>query len=275
MKETLLTRILNAFGVDMLMSFVKYPSILTYHNLGERGSLVDSLVENKSFDGPVYLTEKIDGSNSFICLSTDAYGHFDDYFIGSRKEPLYFYKDRCIVNSAQGIAANLKPIAERLIGENTNSSECLFVFFGETYGGKINGWKQYTSDGNYGWRVFDIIKETNAETLLRQLETQERVSSWRESGEQAFVPVSALLNLCESLDLTSVPYLACNYDGKKIPLTLKDAYSWLQQYAKSQAVLSDTVAGHSEGVVVRTESRDLIRKLRFEDYEKTKRKGVF
>ena len=50
-------------GLRKLNSITKYPSILTYHNLGQRGSLVNSLVEDKHFDKhrSIYITEKIDG----------------------------------------------------------------------------------------------------------------------------------------------------------------------------------------------------------------------
>ena len=44
-------------GLRKLNSITKYPSILTYHNLGPRGSLVDSLVEDKDFRNTEILLE--------------------------------------------------------------------------------------------------------------------------------------------------------------------------------------------------------------------------
>ena len=50
------------FDLRKLNSATKYPSIPTYHALGERGMLLD---EHASFDGQSILaTEKVDGTNS-------------------------------------------------------------------------------------------------------------------------------------------------------------------------------------------------------------------
>ena len=69
--KTHLDNLLFNYGIDKLMSLVKYPSILTYHELGERGTLNDS-INGEDFAGKsIYGTEKIDGSNSFICFTTD------------------------------------------------------------------------------------------------------------------------------------------------------------------------------------------------------------
>ena len=97
-------------GLRKLNSITKYPSVLTYHNLGQRGSLVDSLVEDKCFDKhrSVYITEKIDGTNSRIVFSTNANGEVDDYIIGSREDFLFAKGDR-IVNPALGIVKNMLP----------------------------------------------------------------------------------------------------------------------------------------------------------------------
>ncbi|MNJ03530.1 hypothetical protein D3C73_1638880 [compost metagenome] len=51
-------------------SLTKYPSILTYHQLGERGRLNDELTELKGFSDSddVYIYEKVNGENSRIIL---------------------------------------------------------------------------------------------------------------------------------------------------------------------------------------------------------------
>lgn len=60
----------------------KYPSILTYHKLGEKGKLLDEV--QVPFDQPAILAEKIDGVNSRIIIFPDGL-----YIIGSREELLY------------------------------------------------------------------------------------------------------------------------------------------------------------------------------------------
>ena len=67
--------------LDCLNSATKYPSILTYHGLGERGRLTEEVA---TFPDMAILTEKVDGTNGRIILPPG-----DDYFIGSREELLY------------------------------------------------------------------------------------------------------------------------------------------------------------------------------------------
>ena len=70
---------------------IRYPSILTYHNLGDRGGLKDGLVDGKTFAGNMRISQKkIDGSSSLICVSTDKSGYVSDYLIGSRTETLQY-----------------------------------------------------------------------------------------------------------------------------------------------------------------------------------------
>ena len=59
-----------------------------------------------------------------------------------------------------------------------------------------------------------------------------------------------------------------------MPDTLRETYEWLKHFSKSNVVLDENGSGLSEGVVVRSEDRSYIKKIRFEDYEKTERKGM-
>lgn len=89
--ETLLDTLRRRYGEEKLYSMIRYPSILTYHNLGDRGGLKDGLVDGKTFAGKhAYITEKIDGSSSLICVSTDKSGYVSDYLIGSHTETLQY-----------------------------------------------------------------------------------------------------------------------------------------------------------------------------------------
>lgn len=284
---TTLNELINTYGIEKLMSMVKYPSILTYHNLGERGTLLDSLVDNKDFNNQsVYITEKIDGTNSFMCFTTDVYGRIDDYFIGSRTEPLYFKGDRMIVNHSQHIADELKTIADEICDIFSYKHNylpvvkslwaySLYVVFGETYGGKINGYKEYGRTGKHGFRVFDIIEMPSCcakEVLEMDIE---HISTWRENGQQPFVNVDRMVELCGGMEVLSiVPFLKVGISGDTIPSSIESVYDWLQQFKDSRAKLDDDGLGHAEGVVVRTFNRSLIRKIRFEDYQRTLRRKI-
>jgi hypothetical protein len=99
------------------------------------------------------------------------------------------------------------------------------------------------------------------------------ISSWREHGGQPFVHVNKLAEFCDEYDLTIVPYLEV-IPGNEIPLTLQEVWDWMQKFQKSIAKIDPGAVGMSEGVVVRYGDRSLIRKIRFEDYERTKRRGL-
>lgn len=279
--KTHLDNLLFNYGIDKLMSLVKYPSILTYHELGERGTLNDK-INGEDFAGKtVYATEKIDGSNSFICFTTNNKGCAEDYFIGSRTEPLYFNGDRIIVNKSQGIVETLKPAADHImlfVDDGPTDVQCkpdhLYVVFFETYGGKINGWKQYSKSGKYSARIFDVI-EMPIEDAINVLEmSPDTISGWRESGNQPFIDEAKLYNFCHELRFKKVPGQFCD-SGECIPNTLAGVYEWLQTYSKSDVKIDEDALGHSEGLVVRTADRKSIRKIRFEDYEKSKKAGKF
>lgn len=262
--------------LQKLNSITKYPSILTYHNLGPKGSLVDSLVEDRSFDErDVYITEKIDGTNSRIIFCTDEHGTVEDYIIGSREELLFARGDR-IINNAQGIVNNMRPIAQTvfLTGDGKLLPNHLYCLYGETYGGNINGHKQYSGHGNYSVRIFDVwcMSISYVDEMIQE-KSASAISTWREHGGQPFESVDKLAEFCNKFDLTIVPYLSV-IKGNDIPTTLQGVWDWMQRYADSVAKIDGDGKGMSEGIVVRYGNRSLIRKIRFEDYQRTKRLGL-
>ena len=277
-------------NIQQLNSMTKYPSILTYHNLGERGSLVNSLVEDKKFQDneSVYVTEKIDGTNTRIILFTDTNSNIFDYFFGSREELLYAKVDRvCIDKSGITTACSenmeiiQKAIEDRTIQMSNDGDEepillpnRMYVLYGETYGGKINAHKQYTGHNAINMRFFDAWCMTIDEALnYINTMTLDALASWRNNGGQPFMSVTRFDSLIENLNLTKVPYiqLVC---GCEIPEDLQGVWDWMQQFSVSNATLDAEGNGQAEGVVLRNVNRTLIRKIRFEDYQKTKKRGL-
>lgn len=273
-----LNYLISEFGLQRINTFTKYPSILTYHDLGDKGTLVNSLVEGKDFSNKdhVYITEKINGTNSRVVAITDSYGVVRDYIIGSREDLLYAFQDR-IINTTLGIVNTVNPFADRLVNcaEKRLEPDSIYCIYGETFGGAINGGKQYTSKRTYGFRLFDFwTMPLNSAVDVLSLKI-DAISSWREHGGQPYKPVHALLDFCNGF-CDHVPYLK-QCSGDEIPTDMPQVYEWLSQFAQTKAVLDEDYQGdgRAEGVVVRTENRDLIRKLRFEEYEKTKKRGLF
>lgn len=269
-----------------LNSATKYPSILTYHEMGNKGRLTDK-VQIPFDDGEeLFVTEKIDGTNTRIIVfpheKDGTLPHGADYMIGSREDILHAYSDR-VINEAMGIVRTSLPVARLLLDyyrHDARTKDCVQVYYGEAYGHGIgkNG-NRYTSKGETGFRVFDI-----AEFVLEELEAllgkeREEISQWRQRGGQEFVGVdrirdhafhvnqNAVNNLEEDPQLVVVPRL---HPLVPIPKTLEAAKEWVSFFGVySTAVLDDNAQGMFEGVVVRTKDRKKIAKLRVEDYART------
>lgn len=101
--------LLQSCDLNKLNSMTKYPSIPTYHALGDKGTLLEQIVTFNVDDGEVILTEKVDGTNSRIILLPDG-----NFVLGSREE-LLFAKGDLIGNPALGIVDALKNIADSLV----------------------------------------------------------------------------------------------------------------------------------------------------------------
>lgn len=252
----------SAEQLQKLNSATQYPSILTYHALGERGRLTEERTADFSTVDPndVEVTEKIDGTNARIIVLPSRMG---GPLIGSRTELLHYLGD-VIANPAQGIVdatVDAAHRAARLLPELDD----LVVVFGEVYGGKTSsGAKNYSTTGSVGFRIFDV-----ATVPLGVLGWErDRIASWRDSGGQDFVRSDVLAQVAEDCDLLLVSLLTIGTP----PASVDDTHGWLTAaLTETFAALDDSGQGRPEGVVVRTADRSLIAKIRFEDYERTAR----
>lgn len=241
-----------------LNSLTKYPSIPTFHPMGDRGRLGP---EPARLEGEFRATEKIDGTNARIVLVEDG------YFIGSREELLHFRGD-VIHNPALGIVEGIREVAERLL-ETARPADGWLVVFGEFYGGKTTAAaKEYARDGRTGYRLFDAARVRPEEQADRNAAG---ISLWRENGGQDFVPESELETLAQAAGVTTVPPLF-RFRGEEFPTTLGDVLARLEQeLPRSRAVLDGEGSGRPEGLVIRNADRSRIYKLRFEDYRRALR----
>jgi RNA ligase len=251
---------LDAEQLRRLNSATQYPSILTYHALGERGRLVEE--RTTELTGDIEVTEKIDGTNARIVVPPFGLGA---PLIGSRTELLHYLGD-LIPNPAQGIVAAIREQAGALAGDLAEDDR-LVVLFGEVYGGKTAaGAKNYSSSGAVGFRVFDLAR-IPFDVIDRE---QAQVAQWRDGGGQEFAPTAELHAVADRLGLPRVPVLPVD---EPVPATVADTHEWLRKLlTESHARLDDTGRGKPEGVVVRTADRSRIAKIRFEDYERTARR---
>lgn len=270
LKNTFIERGSYILNLKKFNSLTKYPSIFTYHQLGERGRLNDVLTESKGFSesDDVFVYEKVDGENSRIILFKNDYNEVD-YLIGSREELLYAKGDR-ISNPYGNIAEFLKPLAEKVTADVFSQGDwALTVIYQESYGGKTKASKNYSDRRTQGYRVFDVFS-LDKDELDRLLElSQEKIAEWRDHGNQPFYNEIEKKRFVERMDLQSAPLLE-TIKGPQFPTSLESTYSYLKRFENTQVGIEAT--GKSEGIIVRTTDRKQIRKIRFEDYERTFRK---
>ncbi|MDL4773049.1 RNA ligase family protein [Actinomadura xylanilytica] len=248
---------LRSVDLDALNSATKYPSIPTFHPLdSSNGSLLDEPTAFADEDAQVVLTEKVDGTNSRIITFPSG-----EYVIGSREELLYAKGD-LLGNPALGIAAALRPLADRL----TPPAGGVRVLFLEVYGGKVGGAaRQYSGHRTVGHRLFDAA-DIPAETLTWP---RPRISAWREEGGQAFLGEAELAALADTETVPLVPRIGA-LESADLPTRLDETREFLTRHLPTTRVaLDDEAGGRPEGIVVRTTTRSVIAKARFQDYERT------
>lgn len=252
--------------LSKLNSATKYPSIETYHVLGEKGRLTEDLGPFAGIgDGvKVVLTEKVDGTNIRIVLLPDG-----DWFIGIREELIYARGDRIVPTALNSAAKVAIPYAERAAkwqADGVQYPNHAQVFFFEVYGSKIGGSaKNYTKGTEMGARLFDL-----AFVPLDILDKpREEIASWRDHGGQTFAEEATILRAAEALEMGFTPRLG-TVMSDSLPTSVEGMMDWLNTaLPTTQVALSDNALNRAEGIVLRTEDRSVIAKARFEDYART------
>lgn len=241
-----------------LNSATKYPSIETYHDLDPKtGGLLES---GNPFSGNelVYVTEKVDGVNArIICVD-------DDWFIGSR-EDLLTAKDDRVPNVAHGIVEALRDKAEYGVDEDDDD---IRVYYVEIYGLKqMPAWKTYGNGTTAGVRLFDEAR-ISREVLEWDVD---RIASWRERGGQLYVPAQLLGLSAGHLNVELVPTIA-RVGTHQVPAEIEEMEKWMKTLLPLTQVALDGSATPKlpEGLVLRTGDRRIIRKARFQSYERTR-----
>lgn len=248
------------YGKDKINSFTKYPSILTFHKLGDKGKLTNELTIDVKGE-LMYGTEKIDGTNTRIIC----YG--DEYLIGSRENILYYNED-LYFDPAQGIVDGIKSLGfDKIIPVTTDFT----VIYGEFYGGKVSSNSKWYGQDKVGFRVFDVAVYKDLSILDRSIP---QISRWRETETengiiygQNFLTRDELINSLPDFEL--VPLITTNF-GQLNDYSHQSVLNYLNTYiSKTNVALSDKAIGNAEGIVLRTNDRLKIVKIRFEDYQRT------
>ncbi|MCD0446255.1 RNA ligase family protein [Glycomyces sp. A-F 0318] len=252
------------FSLPALDTATKYPSIPTYHVIGERGMLGEDT--NVVFEAgeDVYLTEKVDGTNCRIVVLPGG----GDFLIGTRDLFLYAQGDR-VPNQVPVNLEILRTLMEpAAAAADAWTGKAILVVFCEVYGaaGIARGWADYTgTKTGAGARMFDTATVDPA-VLGWELD---RIAGWRERGGQGFAP--ACFNPIAQFGLEPVPHVKIA-EGHTIPTGREAAEAWMEALLPGTlAGLGDGGTGNAEGIVARTADRSKIVKLRKAEYAKTRR----
>jgi hypothetical protein len=241
-----------------LNSLTKYPSILTYHALGDKGVLQDSV--QIPFTGRVIGTEKVDGTNTRLVFCPDGAA-----LVGSREDLLWERRD-LIGNPAMGIVEAVRDTVQRLFETHCRPNR-IAVYYLEVYGRNIGAAaKHYTREGKVGFRLFDVVVIDNFEELLSW--PADQIARWRDGGGQPYEDADRLVGLAKEAGFEPVPALF-EMEAAQLPTGLEETHLFLLAFESSRCKLDDGAVGVPEGVVVRSSNRTSIAKLRREDYERT------
>ena len=254
--------------IQKLNSATKYPSILSYHQHGQKGLLTENLNCIPPSTGAQSLlgsTEKLNGSNARSILFLDK-GQWR-FVIGSRETLLYTNGD-FLMREEYSIVETLLPTAERLQRQKCYelNENAITTFYFEVFGDSTQPEsKNYCGSHRPDFRLFDV-SVVGREILDKPIE---EIASWRERGGQTFLDEMGLQVIKNQLDLTLVP----GKWGVQLPTSIEDTYNWLcGVMPETGCLLDSTGKGKAEGVVVRNSDRSFITKIRFEDYERHFRK---
>lgn len=241
-----------------LNSLTKYPSIVTYHELGDRGALKEDMHPMDFGSSTVHVAEKIDGTNVRILFLGDF------FIVGSREELLYASGD-LLSNPSQGIVEAVLPFALRFPVAAVPYGT---VIYGEMYGGSLPESKSYTATKATNFRVFDVLK-LGPHVLGLDQETAE-YSRMRDRGVHGvWLTPMELSPYCQVLNLPVAPSVARLF-GNELPRSLDDTYDFMKRLLpKTKVAIGEGGTGKTEGIILRNATRTLIAKARFEDYERT------
>jgi hypothetical protein len=244
--------------LNKLNSMTKYPSILTYHALGDKGILQETV--QIPFEGRIIGTEKVDGTNTRLIFCPD-----QSVIVGSREDLLWERRD-LIGNPAMGIVDAVKETVHRFV-ETLCRPGRIAVYFVEVFGRSIgSGAKNYTKTGKVGFRLFDVVFIENYEEMFGW--PADRIAHWRENGGQSHVDADESVKLAAEVGFQTVPALF-DTSAAQLPTDLEETCRFLLTFPSSQCKLDEEANGVPEGVVIRSPDRSRIAKLRREDYERT------
>lgn len=255
----MLKELIKRYGKPKVNTLTKYPSILTLHELGEKGVLLEELTTQVRGEN-LYATEKIDGTNVRLIFMGDEYLIGAREFILHHSDDLYYDQTMGIVDDTKSIGFAIPP-----------ASSDLTVVYGELFGGKLSSNSKWYGREKCGFRVFDIAVYKDLSILDSDLP---EISLWRERRtERGMIYGQPFLSIGEARErfpmfsyAPAVEFDLGDYSHEQVLNGLR------RSIPRSLVTLTEAATGDAEGMVLRTWDRSKVVKVRFEDYERTLRK---
>jgi len=253
----------SSSDLELLEAVTRWPSIKSYHKMDEHGRLIDELRFPEIAGEAVYATEKVDGSNVRVVVDS-----LLRVSVGTRNQ-LVMFRGEAAAQDSMGVVGALRGLPRSLSISGRPSPGHVRAYYGELYGGAINGHGHYTQDKTrMQWALF-AIADFDIEALSqleraeiaarRRLLTTDGVHAEGRLGEYVMIHGGGE-------DSPTVPYLGRRHAP---PATVAEAAEWLAHVLGpvTRAAIGDAKPGKPEGVVITGVESGLIAKLRVKDYE--------
>lgn len=260
-----LSNLLREFGKSKLNTLTKYPSILTLHEIGKKNRLTDKLTTSLVGKN-LYATEKIDGTSIRLLY------YKGERIVGTR-ENLFTFEQSDFINIPKEFFSMInyvKPFYEKAKWNIKYDTDKLTVLYGELYGSTIgSNAKNYGTD-KIGFRLFDVVVYEDLSILNRPLED---ISRWREKVTangiiygQNFLTRDEMTSQFKEFEFApTVDFDLGDMSHEAILCNLKN------YIPTTNVALSESALKRPEGLILRSEDRSAIVKVRYEDYERTLR----
>lgn len=225
-----------------------YPLIPSYHPPDpDTGDLGDVMTKPA---GDVIATELLDGVTCRVVLFADG-----SYLIGNPLRWLYASGD-VVGDAAHGMVTAVRPLAAKLSAAAGVEPDTVLVVYGELFGGKTPAAARYTGRKEVGYRTTDVA----------------RLALNDEDSEVTFLPEKELLAFASEHGLQLVPRVA-RFPARDLPTKPSGVLTLMEELLPGSRCRLDADADDSPaGLIVRSPDRSWAAALRFDDYQRAKKR---
>lgn len=245
---------MNIKYIDRLNILTQYPEIQDYYCVPNNDESTTSDKKDLKNEFSVYITEKIEGTHARIVVFTNEDGYLADFFIGDKDSLIFAKGDRTAVDQHQIIPYCIDVI-DAIRNKEFQSQKAAFepdsmyVFYGQ-----IPTVNNRTGSKRLDFRIFDILTAQIDDVLvmLNQSVDSPQFIKWKSDNNKNFLRFPSMRIFLFTLGLAPVKFINQIF-GKDLSKMLKDLK---HEFSKN---------GEPKAVILRNETRTIIKKVCFEE----------